>query len=1669
MSPLLVSCRFCSLDGMEDVVSKLCGSLPSDPLPVWVNGHVGVCFNQLILSTVPHVLFAASSACHAGASRNSQFTSLSPAWQCRVLFSFLLTLFCAAELALGASFPREVPSLLEVLSGGVCCLSWFTHFLVLLNLRKKLYTISRGPLSLVLPVLLLIPSSVIRIVWLFQEGAVTSPVNAVLVSRFSLSCLRLCFVALYFVAFLVPSRSQRFPINVSINEGDEDVSPLFSSAHVFSDGISEDNESFLSQLFYFWIKPLMQRGAHGDLKQPQDVPILPYGLRTARVRQKFLSKSPPGTLRLLSALHASFGSRFYSLGLIKLCCIILGFMGPVLLNLLVNFMETREEPLSWGVIYTAGLFCSGILGALLQNQYTHQINKVMLAVRTSVLTTVYRKAIHGEGTGLAGFSPGEVMNLMSTDADRISNFYRSLHELWSLPLQFSITLYLLYQQVGIAFLGGLGLAFLLVPLNKVLATRIMNNNKELLQHKDARVKLVTELLSGMRVVKFYTWEEHFARQLTILRRKELRSLRAIKLLDAVCVYLWAALPVLVCIITFVTYVLLGNQLTAAKVFTTLALVGMLILPLNNFPWVLNGVLEAKVSLDRIQSFLEFPDQNLLTYYKTEAPPKGGATAVEMQNALFTWGAAFKDDMERSKSLQISIVGETRFCIEVGETRFCIEVGETRFCIEVGETRFCIEVGETHFCIEVNGMLFCIEVNGMRFGIEVNGTRFGIEVNGTRFGTEVNGSRFGIEVNGSRFGIEVNGTRFGTEVNGSRFGTEVNGTRFGTEVNGTRFGIEVNGTRFGIEVNGTRFGIEVNGTRFGTEVNGTRFGIEVNGTRFGTEVNGTRFGIEVNGTRFGIEVSETQFCIEVNVTQHAIIGTCFVFLSAKRRCGGTLYVSHQETGFGFVAQEPWIQFATIRDNILFGKEYNDHLYKEVVEACALTDDLSIFPSGDQTEVGENGVTLSGGQKARVSLARAVYQEKDIYLLDDPLAAVDADVASHLMEKCILGILRHKTRILCTHRTELLEKADLLVLMDDGKIIQTGPPEELMALLEASPKLKDSKSETQEKENGGNGIDEEDAGKEALFPGSAMGEEEKKEGAVSLQVYAAYWRAVGSCLAGSVLLALFFMQGRSPVRWAESAGQNSSGNLTFYLSVYGGIAAANSIFTALRALLFALGTVHAATTIHRRLLQRVLRATVTFFDSTPVGRIINRFSSDMYCVDDFLPFILNIFLANIFGLLGMLVMISYGLPMILPVLLPLGLLYYSIQRYYRHTSRELKRLQSITLSPIYSHFSETLSGLSTIRATRHADRLHQTFSVGISDKQNVNQRCVFASNTAVQWLDIRLQMIGVVVVTAIAVIAIIQHQRRAGDPGLVGLSLSYALSITGLLSGLISSFTQTEAMMVSVERAEEYSTTLPCEPREGIVTVEPDWPRHGRIDFRDAILCYRPGLPNALDGVNFTISPGEKIGIVGRTGSGKSSLFLVLFRMMELNSGQILIDGTSTRELNLEDLRSRLAIIPQDPFLFSGSVRENLDPLSRHMDSDLMDVLSQCHLQDLVERIGGLDADVGEKGKNFSLGQRQLLCLARALLTHAKILCIDEATASVDHQTDQLLQQTIRKRFKERTVLTIAHRLNTIMDSDRVLVMHAGRVAEMDSPKTLSDKRDSHFYRLINSGQNGSTED
>lgn len=1546
---------------MDWLLPELCGSSPSDPLPVWEDGSIGYCFNQLLLSALPHLLLAVISACYVGTPRFPGSEDLPrPLWKCRIAVSFLFAVLSVISIVLGVVFPQQGTISLEVLVGGISALAWITHGIALLKLYRSAYRIGRGPWALAVMVLLPMPTLVITLVWYSQNGLASHPLHAGPISKLTITGLQLTCLAAYLLAFLAPIPTQRgFG---SINDPSDHAPLLTDSGVLLPDwgSFGEDGESWLSRFFYLWLNPLMQRGYQKKLNRPQDVYLLPRRLRTVTIRQRFsacwhtkmaASELMPGVtidggqtkdhfqaptedtnsnfatppdfqkkVYLLSVLNATFGVRYYSLGLLRLASAMLAFAGPLLLNLLVNFMETRQEPLSHGVLFALGLFASSFVGAVLRNQFTYEVNKVMLMVRAAVVSAIYRKALRVNGTTLSHFSTGEIVNFMSTDTDRLINFCTSFHELWSLPVQFAITLYLLYLQVGVAFLGGLAIALLLVPLNKYIANRIMANNKEMLAHKDSRVKLMTEVLYGIRVIKFYTWEKHFAAKVSSFRAKELKRLRALKYLDAVCVYLWAALPVVISILTFITYVLLGHELTAAKVFTALALVGMLILPLNNFPWVLNGILEAKVSLNRIQRFLELSDQDLAAYYSAGAP-SDQSSVLELHDATFSWvppGLA-------SDSLRVSNEEQGR--------------------------KGALEAVIQHLTVK----------------------------------------------KGSLVGVVG----------------------------------------------------------------------------------------------------------KVGCGKSSLLAAITGELNRK---GGVVYISGQEQGFGLAAQEPWIQFATVRENILFGRGFNARFYQEVIEACALTDDLNVLPAGDQTEVGENGVTLSGGQKARIALARAVYQDKEIYLLDDPLAAVDADVARHLLEKCFLGILKHKTRILCTHRTEFLEKADIVVLMDNGKVLQIGTPAEILPLVEITPQQREKVTKKLEKTSEELDIEEEEGVMELEHPeGLALAaEEEKKEGAVAFMVYTSYWKAVGTCLSASVLLALLLMQASrnvsdwwlshwisnlqtktgnvsmselgasgvspqlllffpgglvSPVTRLHSSYQNSSTEVDFYLTVYGGIAVANTVFTALRAFLFAFGTIRAATVIHGNLLRRVLKATVTFFDTTPMGRIINRFSSDLYCIDDSLPFILNIFLANVFGLLGMVVMISYGLPWIVLVMVPLAVLYFYIQRYYRHTSRELKRLYSITLSPIYTHFSETLTGLSTIRASRATERFEQDNE----DRLERNQRCLYVSNTAMQWLDIRLQMIGVIVVTAIAVIAIAQHQKESGDPGLVGLALSYALSVTNLLSGLITSFTQTETMMVSVERAEEYSSDLPMEPQADDLQVSSDWPSQGHVEFRNAFLAYRPGLPNALDGVDFTIFPGERVGIVGRTGSGKSTIFLALFRMMELDKGQILIDNVNTQLIGLDALRSKLAIIPQDPFLFSGTVRENLDPWGGHSDAELYDVLEQCHLKEVVTRMGGLDAEVGERGKSLSMGQRQLVCLARALLTQAKVLCIDEATASVDQKTDQVLQQTIRERFADKTVLTIAHRLNTIMDSDRVLVMHAGKVAELDPPKVLCDKPDSFFFHLIHSGE------
>ncbi|XP_072319130.1 ATP-binding cassette sub-family C member 10 [Eucyclogobius newberryi] len=1540
--------------GPSALLSALCNSNGESLFPVWENGHIGICFNALVLGALPHAALAVGSAGYLSVHRIGTLQSSPPCgWTLRLLSSLLLSLLFTADLII-VSILHQGDMYLSILTTSCGLLGWTIHSGAIFFLQNSIHRRGRGPALLFILVVLSVPNIIFVLLDFIEFDDYLNLGEPLKVTQLALASTRAFALLLYLGACLFPCvRDAGYTLYVNAVDG----SPLIPDQELDTgEMVAEDGSTCFSQLFYLWLTPLLLRGQKGDLNRAEDVYHLPWALRTSVICRRFQKSwdqcrgqtalnrandwpSPVGSseyardtvelegeVSLVNALHKAFGLKYYMLGLLQVTVNVLTFCGPLLLSSLVNFIEEKDAPVSTGAWCVFGLFASTLLTSLLRNVYVFQISKVSLSARAALVSSLYSKALRVCGSGLGGLSLGEVVNLMSTDTDRVVNFFNSFHELWSLPFRFAISLYLLYLQVGMAFLGGLIVALLLVPFNKFLASQIISNNKEMLKYKDSRVKLMTEILFGIRVIKFYHWEPHFTARVCECRAKELSHLKKLKYLDALCVYTWAALPVVISILTFVTYTLMGHALTAAKVFTTLALVGQLIVPLNAFAWVVNGVLEAKVSLDRIQKFFKLKNQDLQSHYALICP-EDDQTCILLNQGTFSWQSP-----DQTQALNQDL--------------------DQDYGSESPER-------------EAKGSL-------LLQGLDLHVTKGSLIVIVGKVGS-------------------------------------------------------------------------------------------------------------------GKSSLLAALAGELN------------------RLSGILFVAGRDLGFGLASQESWIQHASVRDNVLFGKDYDPEFYQRVVEACALSDDLNVLPNGDRTEVGENGVTLSGGQKARLALARAVYMDKEIYLLDDPLAAVDADVAEHLMKRCVMDLLKEKTRILCTHRIEFVDKADLVILMEDGKIINTGPPSEIVPLVEVAPKTR--KNENRKNEN--DDADPEEEGEEgSLSPLSvprdsdSSGAEQKVVGGLAWSVYRSYWRSVGATLASSVLLSLLLMQATKNVSdwwlsyWISQLRNNGSrsfndsssavfispqlllfshhqlvspllslqslnnlsSDVKFYLTVYGGIAVANTVFTALRAFLFAYGAIRAATTVHSRLLDRVLKATVSFFDTTPLGRILNRFSSDVYSIDDSLPFILNILLANVFGLLGILAVMSAGLPWILVPLVPLALLYYRVQSFYRHTSRELKRLCSLTLSPLYSHFSETITGLATIRASRSSARFQEE-SVRRLEQ---NQRCLFVSNAATQWLYIRLQFIGVAVVTGLAAIAVVQHQYKSVDPGLVGLSLSYALSITLLLADLISSFTQTEMQMVSVERTEEYCTDLPTEPQDHTSDLPPGWPEQGWVEFRSVVLCYREGLPNALEAVSLVVRPGEKVGIVGRTGSGKSSLFLALFRMVELTQGQILLDGLDISTVGLHQLRSRLAIIPQDPFLFSGSVRQNLDPCDRHSEQQLQDVLEQCHLSATVHRIGGLDAEVGERGKSFSVGQRQLLCLARALLTQAKVLCIDEATASVDQKTDKLLQQTIRETFRDKTVLTIAHRINTILDCDRVLVMGAGQVLEFDSPSVLCQNESSMFHRLVMGG-------
>ncbi|VDI48339.1 ATP-binding cassette, subfamily C (CFTR/MRP), member 5 [Mytilus galloprovincialis] len=845
---------------------------------------------------------------------------------------------------------------------------------------------------------------------------------------------------------------------------------------------------------------------------------------------------------------------------------------------------------------------------------------------------------------------------------------------------------------------------------------------------------------------------------------------------------------------------------------------------------------------------------------------------------------------------------------------------------------------------------------------------------------------------------------------------------------------------------------------------------------------------------------------------------------------------------YAAQQAWIFNDTVRENILFGKSYDPERYQNVIYACGLEPDFAILDDGDETEIGDRGTNLSGGQKQRVSLARAVYSNSDIYLLDDPLSAVDVHVGRHLFHTCIKKTLAGKTVILATHQLQYLKHCDEIVAFEDGGIVERGHHDELLLQNGYYKNMMDkfhyhtntsmekqlpipSQSKKEDADNSKkstNGVQSEkkslpknssansvttNSSANNVTPQKEKGKlterEEMVVGKVKFGTYKSYINAAGGfmvCLLvmlsytltmGSVVFSDWWLgiwintlntatinNETNSLNFADSAPSNltganlyytttpsnntmnplpseeSSSGIDFYLLVYASSLGGIVLLTILRGFAGATTTIRASVRLHNIVLKKVMRAPMKFFDSNPSGRILNRFSKDMDEADVFLPQLIDSLMQLLNTIALSLLTTAIVLPWILIAMVPVAILFAILKNISNTSVRQLKRVENVTRSPLLAHVNTTAQGLFTIVPFKQQKQFIESSTKLI----DVTSTATFLFESAMRWVGVRLDLSSSMITVATALALVITKGSVA--PALAGLSLTMCIKVVGIMQFMVRVMNEVEARFTSIERLHHYEKNLEIEPQTFNTTPSDNWPNEGRIIFSKVEMKYRDNMQPVLRNISFDLHPQMKIGIVGRTGAGKSSLAAALFRLVQLSEGHIYIDGVDVSQIALKVLRSRLSTIPQDPVLFAGTLRYNLDPFGKHPDSELWSSLENVHLKEKVQQFDqDLDYQIEENGENFSVGERQLICLARAILRKNKILLLDEATASIDTQTDSLIQTTIKEGFSDCTVVTIAHRLNTILHSDLIMIMDNGEVIESGTPQDLLTDPHSFFNAMI----------
>ncbi|KAF9937640.1 Multidrug resistance-associated protein 1 [Mortierella alpina] len=1359
--------------------------------------------------------------------------------------------------------------------------------------------------------------------------------------------------------------------------------------------------------------------------------------------------------KLIKALYNLYGTKYILIGLWKLAWAACTWAGAYyFLRVSIEFLE-QNLPARTGQLYAMGLLLTSLGSSIAIHQLYGQCTALGIQVKASISVLIYRKAL--VLSRIRG-GAGEIINIISTDVARIVDAVTNFHFLWSALVESLLILALAFPTVGWASaLTAVALVVTVLPVQVYLGRVTSNIQIEQTIITTQRVHLMSEILTAIKLIKFYAWEAPFQAQIDEVRAKELHLFKRNLQIKAINMAVVFALPVVVAVCSLAVYnAKRTGPIDSSVVFTALSIFNTLRYPFLMLPIAVKSTSGARLALQRLNDFLTQAEVVPLQEYPSS---EGGNVALELTDGEFTW-----DGDESGPAL-------SGINLKVKRGEVVAIVGD------VGS-------GKSSFIAALLGQI---------------------------------------------------------------------------------------------------------------------------------RQTGTGPKLKLYGKS------------------------------------------------SYVPQEAWLINVNLRENIVFGKDFEQERYNTVVKVCALERDLTLLSHGDMTEIGERGSNLSGGQKQRVSLARAVYHKSDIVLMDDPLSAVDQNVGRHIFDQCIRGFLSDRTVIIVTHQLQYLHRCDKVVMLQSGRIAYQGTYNELMAnepsfntLINTHVMNEDDDTIIEDGEPGGGdpipaSMDQSTAGldgsegsasglsaserkilgklgagprRHTLPPGTKVGDmpgtativnlnydtitpkerlqllqrqlphihrdsilantlqehtnihfinhanygfnspagdsfsravqrneltiysipegniygyrgsklrhrkikhrssvtgvsmrkssvptinmsyddgdthhhrhstltqdddsdsssddedyiheegdgvligEDKSMDELGVADYVKYFRSGSGVLITFLVIALFFFAHGIRIGsdywlrlWVPNT-LNASDSL--YLGVYGAFITAFACAVLLRGLWFAQESTRKSKELHDRAFQSVMRAPMSFFETTSLGRILSAFSKCMFTVDDTLPDAALQFLQYFPLALGAFLLIAcvvhWQNAVSVIVLMIIAIL---IVWYGSPADSRLKQMEALSKPPVFQHITTTLEGLFSIRAYNVQSRF-DGMNIDVLDK---NHESLYAMLTAKTWTAFYLDVISSLMVYSTAIFLVIHRYTIHQVPSVAGLALSNALQMLVFLQWTVRQMGEVQAQISTVGQLDFYGHRIDPEAPAENPDTRPDnsWPQEGKIDFDHVVLKYRKDSPAVLKDVSFTIQPKEKVGIVGRTGSGKSTLLVGLLRIVEATEGAIRIDGVDISKLGLKDLRTKVGIIPQEPVLFVGTIRSNLDPFGQHEDNAIWRALDAVHLGDKVKEMPlKLDSPVIEHGKNFSLGQRQLICIARSLVIGSKIIVLDEATASIDMVTDKLLQETIKENFADCTVLTIAHRLNTIIESDKVLVMDSGEVAEFGEPHKLLQDPNGIFAELV----------